>query len=210
MAAKPPAPGKAAGVKNGLTKKVGPLPVYGWALLAVGVYLGVKKFGGAATSTATGTATPTASGSPGPSAGGGGGSDGGGGGNVSGDTLLAGLAAQNANLTSGLLGAQQADVQINSNLVTGLLGAFGAVQGLGETALNQSGYLEQAVVNSYFPTAPAVSGGTSSSGAVNSAQMTVTPDVGYPATNMPALDFSTMHGPSAPTVVASHTLYTAR
>lgn len=157
-----PSPAKPASPKGlGIvTRKAGPLPVYAWALLAIGGYLVLRKLGG-------GGSNPAAPAQPAtqPLSSGAGATGGDGGAAAAADAYRSQQGVID-DLTAGILGSQQASEVINSNLVSGLMSTTNAITGLGAEALGLNGQLEQAIIGSYVPTAPAYSGGTASAGAV--------------------------------------------
>lgn len=132
---------KAGGVQGVFRRKLGPAPVWVWAVSALVLWFLYRRFfaGGTAASQSSPTSIGTGTYDAGTVATGGGAPASGGG--SAADNLNADLIGQ---LTGSLVG-------VNSNLTTALMNSTNAVEGLGSQALAQSGYLQQAIIQSYVP-----------------------------------------------------------
>jgi hypothetical protein len=119
-----------------LTRKVGPLPVYAWAALAIGGYLVLRKFSGAAAGGGASPASQPVQPTQGTDASAGGASSGG---------------ADQSGILAGLFGGLQAATDQNSNLTNALLQDNSAIIGFGQTALGLNAQLEQSIISSYVP-----------------------------------------------------------
>lgn len=143
----PPRPPGSAQGGNVLTRKIGPAPVYVWALAAVAGYLLYRHFAGAAASpsaVAVAPSTGDTSGATGAAGTGGSGDSGagiGGGGASPVDSLSADLISQ---LAGGLTG-------ITGDLTGALINQQDVIAGFGAAALQSNYQLEQAIIASYTP-----------------------------------------------------------
>jgi hypothetical protein len=139
-----PAPKAAGGSKGAaFTRKVGPLPVYAWAALAIGGYLVLRKFSSSASAASTPATQPVqptqstdASGSGGTAA-----------------------APDQSNLLAGLFGNLQAATDINSNLTNALLQNNSEILGFGKETLGLNASLEQSILAGYAPSSSGGGGG---------------------------------------------------
>jgi hypothetical protein len=128
-----PTPAKA------ISKRIGPLPAWAWAVSAIVVYFLYKRFAAGGTSAAaTSPASVATSTQPFQVS-------------TGGSAPASGQGSAVDNVTASLLAAfGQNLVDVNSNLVTGLLGSQSTIEGLGTEALRQSGAAEQAILyNNY-------------------------------------------------------------
>lgn len=123
---------------DALKRKVGPLPVWAWAVLgAVVVFYVFRHFKTGGASTAATSTQPTANTSTT--------GTGSAGGTSSPPASGQGSAIDQS--TASLLGQMSGNLAyVNSNLVQGLLGSVSAIEGLGTTALQQEGQIATAVI----------------------------------------------------------------
>lgn len=168
--ANPVKPKSSGGVKGVLTHKLGPAPLWAWAVIAIVGYVLWSKFrsgssGSNAQATAPasiGSGTSTTGSAPDTSATSGQGS--------SIDNLDAGLLAtllqQDANVFGLANTAVGSLTTVNSNLVTGLLNSQNVIEGFGTTALNNSTLIEQQILAT-LPKPGSGSTGGSSGGSSN-------------------------------------------